>query len=167
MKRWFVANTQVHSEEKAAFHLRRQGFDTYLPKYLKKRSHARKIDWVPAPMFPRYLFVGFDPEQDQWRSIRSTIGVGQFICQGDRPAAVPAGIIEEIQSRENEQGLVTLGLGQRFKQGDKIRVMHGPMADLVGIFDCADDQQRVFVLLDLMGRQVKVRLAQETVAAYG
>ncbi len=167
MRRWFVVNTQIHSEDKAAFHLRRQGFDTYLPRYLKKRSHARKVDWVPAPMFPRYLFVGFDPEQDQWRSIRSTVGVGQFICQGDRPAAVPVGVVEEIQSRENERGLVTLGLGQRFKQGDQIRVTHGPMADHVGIFDCADDQQRVFVLLDLMGRQVKVRVSQETVAAYG
>lgn len=167
MKRWYVINTHVQGENKAVFHLQRQGFDVYLPRYLKKRSHARKIDWAPAPMFPRYLFVSLDPEQNQWRAIRSTVGVYQFICQGDQPTPVPAGIVEEIQGCENERGLVTLGLGQSFRRGDKVRVMSGPLADQIGIFDCADDQQRVFVLLDLLGRQVKVRLTQEAVAAHG
>jgi transcriptional antiterminator RfaH len=167
MSRWYVVNTQIHNEEKAAFHLNRQGFETYLPKYLKKRSHARKISWVSAPMFPRYLFVHLDLDHCQWHAIRSTIGVYQFICQGDQPAPLPSGIIEEIQSRENEQGMVSLGIGSKFKRGDKVKIMHGPMAEQIGMFDCADDQQRVFVLLDLMGRQVKVRLTQEAVAAYG
>jgi transcriptional antiterminator RfaH len=167
MKRWFVVNTHSQDENKAAFHLRRQGFDVYLPRYLKRRSHARKVEWVPAPMFPRYLFISLDPELNQWRSIRSTVGVYQFVCQGDQPTPVPVGIVESIQGSENDQGLVALGLGHRFKRGDKVRVVNGAMADQIGLIDCSDDQERVFILLDLMGRQVRVRLSLDSVTAIG
>lgn len=167
MNRWFVVNTQANVEEKARFHLERQGFHVYLPRYLKRRSHARCINWVPAPMFPRYLFVCLDPETDPWRPIRSTVGVSGLICHGERPAPVPVGIVEDIQARHTDDGLVSLSLGHRFSPGERVRVMHGPMADQVGIFECADDRERVFVLLDVMGRQVKTRLPREAVVAYG
>ena len=75
MTYWCAVQTHVRSEDKAAFHLRRQGYDVFLPKHLKRRKHARRVDWVPAPLFPRYLFVGIDPETTPWGVIRSTIGV--------------------------------------------------------------------------------------------
>ena len=53
--RWYVVQTHVHAESKAAAHLLRQGYETYLPRYLKRRRHARKIDLVSKPLFPRYL----------------------------------------------------------------------------------------------------------------
>lgn len=165
MRRWYVVNTHVRGEEMAAVNLGNQGFEPYLPRYLKKRSHARSVVWLPAPMFPRYLFVQLDPENEQWRAIRSTVGVSHFLCQGDTPTPVPDGVVESIRARENDQGLVTLGLDQSFRRGDPVRVTHGPMADMVGIFECVDDQARVFILLDLMGRQVKVRLSRDVVAA--
>lgn len=164
---WFVVNAHAQNEEKALFHLRRQGFHAYLPRYLKQRRHARKVDWVKAPMFPRYLFVRLDPESDQWRAIHSTVGVSRLVCYGDKPAPVPEGVVEDIQSREGEDGLVSIGLQNELKPGEKIRILHGPMADREGVFDCLDDQRRVFVLLDLLGRQVKVRLAHESVEACG
>ena len=41
--RWYVVQTQPHAESKAMGHLIRQGFAAYLPRYLKRRRHARKI----------------------------------------------------------------------------------------------------------------------------
>ena len=67
--RGYVVQTQPHAESKAMGHLIRQGFATYLPRYLKRRRHARKIETVAAPLFPRYLFVTVDMETQQWRSI--------------------------------------------------------------------------------------------------
>ena len=52
MTYWCAVQTHVRSEDKAAFHLRRQGYDVFLPKHLKRRKHARRVDWVPAPLFP-------------------------------------------------------------------------------------------------------------------
>ena len=75
MQRWYVAQTQPMAEHKALAHLHRQGFEVYLPRYLKRRSHARRVDHVPAPVFPRYLFVAMDIESCRWRAINSTVGV--------------------------------------------------------------------------------------------
>jgi len=165
MNNWYVANTHARKESVAVFHIERQGFRTYLPRYLKRRSHARKVDWVPAPMFPRYIFVRFNPSQDRWRSIHSSVGVAQLISHGDSPTPVPSGIVEEIMQREDDQGLVSLGSMHSLRKGDKVQVIHGAMLDSVGIFECADDRARVYILLDLMGREVRVRLPREAVAA--
>jgi transcriptional antiterminator RfaH len=71
---WYVVHTHPHAEAKAAAHLERQGYSTYLPRYLKCRRHARRIEIVPAPLFPRYLFVTIDRLRQRWRSIQSTVG---------------------------------------------------------------------------------------------
>ena len=68
--RWYVVQTQVHAENRAAANLLRQGYEVYLPRYLKRRRHARRVETVPMPLFPRYLFVAFDVMTARWRSIR-------------------------------------------------------------------------------------------------
>jgi len=58
--RWYVAQTQPQAEFRAVANLERQGFETYLPRYLKRRRHARRIETIKAPLFPRYVFVRVD-----------------------------------------------------------------------------------------------------------
>ena len=48
---WYVVQTHINAEAKAACNLVRQGFEIYLPRYLKRRSHARKIEKVAAQRF--------------------------------------------------------------------------------------------------------------------
>jgi transcriptional antiterminator RfaH len=66
-----VVQTHPHAEAKAAAHLEHQGYSVYLPRYLKRRRHARRIEIVPAPLFPSYLFVVIDMFSRRWRAIRS------------------------------------------------------------------------------------------------
>ena len=75
--RWFVAKTRPNGEQKALFHLRRQGFDVYLPQFVRRISHARRISWQPRPLFPSYLFVAMSEAQQRWRAINSTIGISR------------------------------------------------------------------------------------------
>ena len=89
MYRWFVVRTHPNGEFKALSHILRQGFDAYLPRYLKRRRHARKTDTVQSPLFPGYLFVGMDPETARWRALNSTVGVSELICHSGQPAPVP------------------------------------------------------------------------------
>ncbi len=165
MTQWCAVQTHVRSEDKAAFHLRRQGYDVFLPKHLKRRKHARRIDWVSSPLFPRYLFVAIDPDITPWWAIRSTVGVGNLIYFGDAPACVPAEIISEIKARQDEKGLVKTHTGCAFKRGDRVRVIDGPLNDLEGLFESSIDEQRVTILLGLLGREVRVRVPLETVYA--
>lgn len=166
-KRWFVVRTHPNGEFKALAHILRQGFDGYLPRYLKRRRHARKTDTVQTPLFPGYLFVGMDPERARWRALNSTIGVSELICQSGLPAPLPDDVIDDIRRHEDEHGYVVLGEHAGLKKGDKVRITDGAMADHVGIFDAPSDQHRVFLLLDLLGRQVRVKMPMTALAPAG
>ncbi len=162
---WCAVQTHARAEDKAAFHLARQGYRVFLPKHLKRRKHARRVEWVPAPLFPRYLFVAVDPGVGRWWSIRSTVGVSNLVRFGKMPATVPAEVIAEIEARQDESGMVKLRPCLGVKRGERVRIIDGPLTDLEGLFDGASDEARVTVLLDLMGRQVAVRVPAETVYA--
>ncbi len=165
MTTWCAVQTHVRSEDKAAFHLHRQGYQVFLPKHLKRRKHARRVDWVSAPMFPRYLFVAIDPEAGRWWSIRSTVGVSNLISFGGLPATVPTQVIDEIQARQDEKGLVKTHSGCGFKPGERVKIIDGPLNTLEGLFESPSDDERVNILLQIMGREVTVRISLETVYA--
>jgi len=163
--RWFVVQTQPNAEAKAVVHLNRQGFSTYLPRYLKRRRHARRVDTVPAPLFPRYLFVEIDIAVQRWRSIYSTVGVSQLIGTGDVPVAVPDEVVATLRAREDDNGLIKLDQRPNLRLGDKIRIMDGVFFDCLGLYDGMPDGDRVAVLLDLLGRKVRVLVGADSVTA--
>ena len=166
MNRWYVAHTHSQSELRALSHLKRQGFLAYVPQYLKRRRHARRVDSVRRPLFPGYLFISMDVERIRWRAIRSTIGVRSLICDGEIPAAVPEGVVEDIRAREDEGGMVPVPEPAPFESGETVRVCHGAIRDQVGLFECVSDEERVFVLLSLMGRQLRIRVPLTAVTAF-
>jgi len=167
VKRWYAVHTRTGAETLAEGHLQRQGFRTYLPRYRKERRHARRITQVRAPLFPCYLFVELDLEQDRWKSVNGTHGVRSLVAMGDRPSAVPLGVVEAIQARENDEKLIELPSRPPFECGEVVRVTAGPLFDQTGIFQCVDDRQRVVLLLDILGRELTLPLRRDAVAAYG
>jgi transcriptional antiterminator RfaH len=165
LPRWYVVQTQTHSERKASHHLERQGFPTYLPSYLKVRRHAGRVETIAAPRFARYLFVAVDIAAQRWRSISSTAGVARLVCNGDAPAPVPAEVIETLKLREDERGFIRLDRRPRFAMGDRVRVLDGAFSSCLGLFERMTDTERVEILLDLLGRKVRVRLDEDAIAA--
>ena len=166
MSHWYVVQTQPHAERKAIFHLARQGFHTYLPLYRKRRRHARKVEIVSAPLFPRYLFVAIDLASQQWRSIQSTLGVSRLVCNGERPAELADAVILEMKQREDNAGFVQLERRINFSPGEKVRVLEGIFSSYLGVFEGMSGSERVSVLLDLLGRKVRVNIEAEAVGAF-
>jgi transcriptional antiterminator RfaH len=162
---WYVVQTHPHAEAKAAAHLERQGYSIYLPRYLKRRRHARRIEIVPAPLFPSYLFVRIDMLTQRWYSIRSTIGVSRLVCRGEEPAVLSMAVINQLQSGHNDAGFVQLDLRSKFTPGDKIRIVAGAFAECFGLYEGMADHERVAILLDLLGRKVRVVLDGDAIAA--
>jgi transcriptional antiterminator RfaH len=163
-KRWYVAQTQVYAEAKATQHLGRQGFAVYLPRYLKQRRHARRVERVAAPLFPRYLFVEIDIATQRWYAIQSTIGISSLVTNGGVPVPVPNGVIDALRNREIS-GFVQLDRRPRFNPGDKIRVRDGAFSDCLGLFESVSGEQRAAILLDLLGRKVRVLLDADIIDA--
>ena len=167
MNQWYAVNTHARDENRALFNLRRQGFTTYLPKYSKRRSHARRIEWLRSPLFPCYLFVNMDITSTAWHCIESTFGVRGLVRSGSAPTPVPRGIVERIMDCEDDDGLVILRDTPEFNPGDEVRIIRGGLFDRIGRFACATDLERVVVLLDILGREVKVTLSNDSICAYG
>lgn len=164
-QQWYVVQTHPHAEGKAVVHLRRQGFEVYLPRYAKRRRHARRVEVMASPLFPRYLFVAIDLMHQRWRVIRSTVGVANLVCSGDEPAPIAGDVISRLKRREDSKGCVQLDLAPRFSAGDVVRVVDGAFSDCLGLFESMNDDERVLVLLDLLGRKVRVTMSMDTIEA--
>lgn len=160
---WYVAFTHPSAEVRAVVHLHNQGYATYFPRILKKRKFGRRTERGPAPLFPRYVFVGLDIHHQRWRSVNGTVGVSHLVCHGDRPAPVDSGVIESIAAREKD-GLVQLPPA-RFEVGQAVRIVDGVFADHLGLYEGLGERDRVRILLDLLGRKVKVMIENDAVVA--
>jgi transcriptional antiterminator RfaH len=163
--RWYVVQTQPLAEGKAAAHLARQGFEAYLPRYLKRRRHARRVENVLVPLFPRYLFVTIDMAAQRWRSVQSTVGVSRLVCNGNDPAPVADRVIAALKLREGTDGVIRLDPPPRFAPGEQVRIVDGVFAACLGLYDGMTDRDRVAILLDLLGRKVRVFVDDLSVVA--
>jgi transcription antitermination factor NusG len=123
------------------------------------RRHARKIEKVRRPFFPGYLFVSLDIERERWRSINSTVGVIRIILQNERPAPAPVGVVEALMAASDSDDVLQIRMD--LNVGQKVRVIDGPLADLIGELDQLTDPDRVRVLLDIMGGRTRVTLPRD------
>lgn len=148
--RWFVVEVLPQGERLAIQHLQRQGFRSFCPYFRKVRRHARRVETILAPLFPRYVFVQFDVRRDQWRAINSTTGVRRLVAASPlRPQPMPEAAMRVIFDR-CENGVVK-SLVPEVVPGDVVRFVSGPFADQLATIDRLDVKGRVRVLLDVLG----------------
>ncbi|MGE4280784.1 MAG: transcriptional activator RfaH [Magnetospirillum sp.] len=158
---WVAVWTHPNGEFKAEQHLLAQGFDVYLPRYQRQRRHARRVQTVIRPFFPRYLFCRPTKDSHGLRSIISTRGVARLVGHGESPDWVSDQVIDALRAREDENGLMSPTTG--LNAGQKVTLAGHPNLDLV--FECADDGERAILLLDFLGTQTRVRVPLDRLAA--
>jgi transcription elongation factor/antiterminator RfaH len=159
--RWYLVHTRPNCERKADLNLKAQGLTTFLPEIEKTVRHARRLANVRRPLFARYLFVSLDVCRDAWSPINSTIGVSRLLAQQGRPAAVPVGIVEALLLH-SDAGLTRLD--HSLAQGQRVRILSGPLADFSATILRLDARRRVDVLLEIMGSAVSVSIDRSTLA---
>ena len=163
--KWFVVYSLPTKEVIAKQHLQEQGYDVYLPMFKKIRRHARRVDEVLQPLFPRYLFVGLDLEVDSWRAVNGTRGVAYLLLNDGHPLGIPTSIIENLKIQENDHGFVPISFIETFVKGEKLRIVDGTFKDQIAIFETMDDKQRVQLLLNFLGRDTKISIPAYAVEA--
>jgi transcriptional antiterminator RfaH len=156
LERWYVARTLPLRELQAAAQLANQGFRAFVPRYWKNRRHARKVETVSAPLFPRYIFVVFDRSRDRWRSINGTLGVERLLMQAGEPQPVSGNFVENLMAIADAAGHVRFDF--QLREGQSVKVTAGPFADLIGQLLHLNDNGRVSVLLEILGGKVPVTL---------
>jgi len=155
-ERWYVVRTHAQRELLATQQLKNQEFRVFLPKHLKTRRHARKVETISAPLFPQYLFAVLDLSKDRWRSINGTLGVDRVLMCAGEPQPVPHGLVESLIQAADADGTVRFDFNLR--EGQSVKVGAGPFADLIGRLERLDDRGRVNVLLEMLGGTIRVTL---------
>ncbi|WP_457936074.1 transcription termination/antitermination protein NusG [Mesorhizobium sp. 10J20-29] len=156
-RQWYVAGVISGQESRAEWHLRRQGFEPFTPRCKKSVRHARKLIVKHSAYFPGYVFIPLDLDKDRWRAINSTIGVRSLIMRGGLPASCPRGMVEQLLELTDSEGL--LDLTTRLQEGDYVRVMSGPFAELIGTLQRLDSGGRARVLLNVLADETAVTMS--------
>ena len=156
MGRWYVIRSKPHGESTAQTQLERQGFRIYFPRIVQPtRFRGRWVDRI-EPLFPRYLFLQIDDKEQSLAPVRSTVGVTDIVRFGTEYATVLDETVQELMNRADpETGLHRLRK-PLFERGVHVRVSEGPFSGLEGVFECYEREERVLILLEVLGRQTRV-----------
>jgi transcriptional antiterminator RfaH len=157
--RWYLIHTKPRREAVAEINLRRQGYQVYYPRLLRPtRIRGRWVDRV-ASLFPRYLFLRLAVGGQSLAPVRSTMGVANIVRFGSDYTIVPDVVVENLRLRaEPETGLHRLQGYAPFEQGSNVRVVAGVFDGLEGVFQRESSDERVVLLLKLLGRETLVQL---------
>jgi transcription termination/antitermination protein NusG len=122
---------------------------------------------VSKKMFPGYLLVRCELDDESWYVVRNTPGVTGFVGLGAKPTPlarkdvetflqVPA-VGEEVQKKSRPR--------LAFEENETVRVKEGPFADFTGtISEINYDQMKLKVLVNIFGRETPVELEFSQVA---
>ncbi len=150
--KWYAIHTKPRQEKTAREHLERQGYEVCLPLIkAKKRLRGKWTNHID-PLFPRYLFIRLAMFEDNFAPIRSTRGVHQIVRFGDYPAQVPSDFVRALIANQDNLLGINKGRQATFKKGEKVTVIEGPLKGLTGIIENDNGEERVILMLNLLGR---------------
>lgn len=163
---WYLVHTKPRQELLALDNLVRQNYECYLPTLPVEKIRQNSTVLVEEPLFPRYLFIrlGLDFKSQSWAPIRSTTGVSRLVRFGMEPAKVDDDLIGVLRDQESSFKAQPKKL---FAPGDKVMVTQGPFAGIEGVFQMANGEQRVMVLIELMSKPVTLPLAPNQLKSLG
>ena len=155
-KEWFILQFKPNAYHQANKNLNRQGFETFLPlNDITSRKLSRFIN-TSKPLFPGYMFIRFNRAESEWRKINNTYGVSRLITFNSNLKSIPTSFINNLMKRYDSSGkLLPIA---KFKKGDKVKVLGGPFADFIATVEKYEADQRIWILMDLMGRKTNIQI---------
>jgi len=154
MKKWYLLKTKLRQEKKAIANLENQNFSVYCP--------LAQINGKNVILFPGYLFIQLDDKEENWAPIRSTKGVINFVRFGLSFAKISDSIINLIKTNENTtaEKIKTL---KDFKLGQSVKITDGVLQNCVAIFKSFKSDERVILLLNIMGQEQTINLKKKSI----
>ena len=171
---WYVVHTYAGYENKVKANLesrihtmQMEGkiFRVYIPMEDVMEIKGGKKQIVQKKVFPGYLLVKMEYDNDSWYVVRNTPGVTGFVSAGtgQKPTPLSRREIEKILVVKKEEHKPAVRLG--FEEGDVVRITSGPFADFNGtISEINADQAKLKVLVNIFDRETPVELSFDQVA---
>jgi transcriptional antiterminator RfaH len=153
MKKWYLVKTKPRQEVTALKNLAYQKYSTYCP--------TGTINDKVVVLFPGYIFIHLDKDNENWSPVSSTKGVLNFVRFGLNFAQVPDNIIELIKSNQRSSTEKLKNLN-KFKVGDKVQITDGVFKSWIAILNSFKSDERVTLLIKLMGQQQQINVKQKS-----
>jgi transcription antitermination factor NusG len=162
---WYAIWLRSHYEQTVARQLSAKGFHTFLPEIATRSRSAGPKRSTRTPMFPGYLFVRDALDKERYIAMLQVRGIVRVLEDGwSRLTPIPAEEIEAIHQLSKADMIVSPHA--HLQQGDRVRVLEGPLTGVEGIFvqDKAS-KGRLVVSVNMLGRSVAVDLDNAAVEA--
>lgn len=154
MKKWYLLKTKIKQEEVALNNLENQNYFVYCPRAIINNKNVA--------LFPGYIFIHLDENYDNWSPIRSTKGVMNFVKFGLNFAKISDQVIDFIKQNEicTTEKIIEL---DSFKKGDIVQITDGIFKNCIAIFNSFKSEDRIFLLIDIMGQQQTINIQKKAV----
>lgn len=175
--RWFVVHTQSGYENKvkqnleartASMNMEDRIHEVVIPVRDEPEFKGGKKVISSKKLFPGYLLVRCDNDDEAWQVIRNTPGVTGFVNQNGKPSPLRRRDVETflgLEADRSQEASKRLKPIFQFGMGETVRVKEGPFADFSGqIIEINEDQLKVKVLVNIFGRETPVELEFAQVA---
>ena len=158
---WYLIHTKIRKEQVALENLERQGFECFLPLIRAEKLRRGALLIVQEALFPRYLFIrlGTGLESQSWSPIRSTVGVSRLVTFGQTPAKIDDELVAQLRVKSESAEVQS----RHFEPGEQVVVTEGPFVGVEAIYQMADGEGRVMVLLNILSKQVKMAVTPASI----
>lgn len=164
---WYVVHTYSGFENKAKLALedaiRRYGLQHKFGEVLvptekvvevkdgQKKTTTRKV-------FPGYIFVQMEVDNETWHVVKSTPKVTGFIGGSRKPPAIPEIEVRRITNQMAEDEVKPKPVMQ-FDRGEEVRISEGPFASMKGkVEEVHQARGKLRVMVSIFGRPTAVEL---------
>ena len=153
-RKWYALWTRSHCERVVHDQLAAKGFELFLPEADVWSSRAGVRRLISTPMFPGYLFVRHEMDKSGYLEVIKARGLVKILGeQWDRLYPVADGEINALQ-RVQAAGIPVLPHAF-LQEGQRVRIIRGPLADIEGVLVQNKLSQGLFVLsVTLLRRSV-------------
>ena len=159
---WYVVHTYSGYENKVKAnidktienrHLEDQILEVRVPmqEVVELKNGAKKQ--VQKKMFPGYVLINMEMNDDTWYVVRNTRGVTGFVGPGSKPVPLTEAEMRPLGIKSEEVVV-------DFEEGDTVTVIGGVWKDTVGVIQNMNhNKQIVTINVDLFGRETPVEIS--------
>lgn len=158
---WFAVWTRSRQEKSSAAMLDAIGIPHFLPLKSEVRQWSDRRQTVTVPLFSGYLFVRINPARDGRLQVLKTPGIAGFVGNRTGPLPVPDLQIEDIRTvLETRVECIVLPL---LNEGDRVRVMRGPLAGVEGRLVRSNSLTRLSISIEMIHKSLLVSVSRHDV----
>jgi transcription elongation factor/antiterminator RfaH len=161
LRQWYVLHTRSRHESVVSDGLSKKSMEVFLPKIKVRSARRDRKAMIHIPLFPGYVFIKTDLHPHTHLEVVKTAGVVRLLGTHQGPVPVAEETIASLKIMvAAEMPIIT---GQRLQPGDRVMVVNGPFAGVIGTFVRYRNQGRVVVNIEALGQFAGVDVQEEDI----